>query len=74
MLRAAFPAVQLLEAVSEPVLVRSLAKALERAKPVESHLVRVHDCLWLRMWRRTQSGLLPLAAEVEDILCTVAPQ
>ena len=50
MLNAVFPPVELLEAASEPALVRALARAVERAQPVESRLVRVHDCLWLRMW------------------------
>lgn len=69
MLRASFPPVQLIEAVSEPVLVRTLARAVERARPAESRLARVHDCLWLRMWKKA-----PGSKDVEDILCTVAPQ
>ena len=28
---------------------------VEQARPVESRLVRVHDCLWLRMWTRPQT-------------------
>jgi hypothetical protein len=69
MLRATYPPVQLIEAVSEPVLVRSLARAIERARPAESRLARVHDCLWLRMWKK-----VPGSKDVEDILCTIAPQ
>ena len=59
MLEARFPAVELIEAATEPALAPALAKAVERARPVESRLVRVHDCLWLRMWLRPQTG--PLA-------------
>lgn len=69
MLRATFPPVQLIEARSEAVLVRALAKSIERVRPSESRLVRVHDCLWLRMWAKA-----PGTREVEDILCTIAPQ
>jgi hypothetical protein len=69
MLRASFPPAQLIEAISEPVLLRSLARAIERARPAESRLVRVHDCLWLRMWKKA-----PGSKDVEDILCTIAPQ
>ena len=69
MLRASFAPVQLIEAASEPVLVRSLARAIERTRPAESRLVRVHDCLWLRMWKKAAGS-----RDVEDILCTVAPQ
>ena len=38
---------------------RSLARRIETARPVESRLVRVHDCLWLRMWTDPQKGPLP---------------
>ena len=50
MLEARFPAVELIEAATEPALAAALARAVERTRPVESRLVRVHDCLWLRMW------------------------
>jgi Type II secretion system (T2SS), protein E, N-terminal domain len=69
MLRASFPSVQLIEAVSEPVLVRSLAKVIEKARPAEAKLVRLHDCLWLRMWKKAAGP-----RDVEDILSTIAPQ
>ena len=59
MLSAAYPPVRLVEVASEPVLVDLLSRAVERARPVEARLVRVHDCLWLRMWRRARSGPVP---------------
>jgi hypothetical protein len=71
MLSAKFPAVELIEAVSEPALVHALAKSIERTRPVESRLVRVHDCLWLRMWRRPQSGPLPERGSVQDLICSI---
>jgi hypothetical protein len=71
MLRAAFPTVELIEAASEPALVHALAKAIERTRPVESRLVRVHDCLWLRMWRRPQVGPLPERESVYDLICSI---
>jgi hypothetical protein len=71
MLSAAFPPVELVEASSELILVRVLARALERTRPVESRLVRVHDCLWLRMWKRAQAGPLPEADSVRDMVCTI---
>jgi hypothetical protein len=72
MLGAKFPAVELIEAASEPALVHVLAKAVERAKPVESRLVRVHDCLWMRMWLRPQNGPLPELACVQDLICSIS--
>jgi hypothetical protein len=71
MLSAKFPSVELIEAVSEPVLVQALAKSIERARPAESRLVRVHDCLWLRMWRRAQGGPMPERDSVRDLICTI---
>ena len=72
MLQAAFPSVELLEAASEPALVRALARRVEHVRPVESRLVRVHDCLWLRMWSRPQTGPLPELSSVQDVICTIA--
>jgi hypothetical protein len=71
MLGAKYPAVELIEASSEPALVHVMAKSIERARPVDSRLVRVHDCLWLRMWRRRQTGPTPERASVEDMICSI---
>jgi hypothetical protein len=71
MLKQKFPAVELFEASSQPAAVHVLAKAVERMRPVESKLVRVHDCLWLRMWRRVQSGPLPEPDSVQDLICSI---
>lgn len=73
MLKARFPRVELIEANSEPSLVRALAHRLERTRPVQSRLVRVHDCLWLRMWSRAQRGALPEIEHVEDLICSLRP-
>jgi hypothetical protein len=71
MLGSAFPPVELLEASSEPALVRVLARAVERVQPLEARLVRVHECLWLRMWSRTQTGPVSERASVRDIIGTI---
>jgi hypothetical protein len=73
-LNASFPPTELIEAGSEPAVVHVLAKAVERARPVESRLVRVHDCLWLRMWLRPQRGPLPEPDAVRDLICSVGGQ
>lgn len=70
-LQAAFPPLELMEAVSEQAAVEVMTRALERARPVESRLVRVRDCLWLRMWRRPQSGPLPERSAVQDLVCSI---
>ncbi len=71
MLSAKFPPVELIEAGSEPALVHMLAKSIERARPVESRLVRVHDCLWLRMWLRAPAEPLPEAGSVHDLIGSI---
>ena len=71
MLKARFPSVQLLEASSEPALVKALARAVEQVRPLESRLVRVHDCLWLRMWKKADSGPVPDAGSVADVIGSI---
>ena len=71
MLSSRFPPIELIEAGSEPAVVHVLTKAIEKAQPVESQLVRVHDCLWLRMWPRPQAGPLPETSSVEDLICSI---
>jgi hypothetical protein len=73
MLQAKFPSVELIEAASEPVLADALARRIERARPVEARLVRMHDCLWLRMWTHPQRGPIPKAACVRDLICSLRP-
>jgi hypothetical protein len=71
MLKQKFPAVELIDASSEPALVHVLTTALERARPVESKLVRVHDCLWLRMWLKPQVGAMPGLDSIQDLICSI---
>ncbi len=72
MLQSSFPAVELLEAASEAALVQSLARRIEQIRPIDSRLVRVHECLWLRMWIRPQAGPLPEPSSIRDVICTFA--
>ncbi len=74
MLSAKFPSVELIEASSEPAVAHALAKSIERARPAESRLVRVHDCLWLRMWLRRQTGPLPERGSIQDLICSIGTQ
>lgn len=71
MLKAKFPRVELIEAISEQVLARELARRIEKARPIECRLARVHDFFWVRMWKRAQRSLLPEPDEVEDLICTL---
>jgi hypothetical protein len=71
MLNTSFPKTELVEASSELVVARVLTKIVERVKPLESRLVRLHDCLWLRMWRSPRNGPLSEISEVEDVVCSL---
>ena len=74
MLGARFPRVELIEASSELSAVHALSKAVEKTRPVEARLVRVHDCLWLRMARHPQMGPVPEITSVEDLICSIGSQ
>jgi hypothetical protein len=71
LLNAKYPAVELIEANSEQALAQALSRRIERIRPMESRLVRVHDCLWLRMWTRPQRGPVPEIASVQDLICSL---
>jgi len=71
LLEARFPATELIEAATEPALAAAFAKAVERTQPVESRLVRVHDCFWLRMWLKQERGPLPGIDSIRDVIGSV---
>jgi hypothetical protein len=68
MLEARFPSVELIEAGTEPALTTALANAVERFRPIEARLVRVHDCFWLRMWMGPQQGPIPELGSIRDLI------
>ncbi|HEX4005947.1 MAG TPA: hypothetical protein VHX60_07210 [Acidobacteriaceae bacterium] len=64
------PPARLLEAAGAGSLARSLARIVEREKPADARLVRVHNTWWLRLWKH--AGPVPGTPDfrdVEDILC-----
>lgn len=67
-LEARYPAVELMEAASEAALAGALVRAIEQARPVASRLVRVHDCVWLRMVLRPPCGPVPALDAVRDLI------
>jgi hypothetical protein len=73
-LEARFPQVELIEAATEQALAMALTKALEESRPVEARLVRIHDCLWLRIWRRRQAGPLPESGSIRDLIASTVAQ
>ena len=71
-LEARFPPAELIEAAGEQALAKALAKAIEESGPVEARLVRIHDCFWLRLWRRPQAGPLPASGSIRDLIASTA--
>jgi hypothetical protein len=66
-----FPPVQLGEALSFAAAAHTLARAIERTRPVASRLVRVHDCIWLRMHLAHETTAVPRRESVRDFLCSI---
>jgi len=71
MLESRFPVAELVEAVSESALARAFTQAIEKFRPVEARLVRVHDCAWLRLWLRPQHGPIPEMNAVRDLIGSI---
>lgn len=62
-----FARVRMIEAGSSGLLAEAFANEIEKAKPFEGRLVRLHDLFWLRLW--TQPGG---SGEAEDVIGSVA--
>ncbi|WP_348261393.1 hypothetical protein P8935_16505 [Telmatobacter sp. DSM 110680] len=72
MLQKKFPPVQLAEAVSVSAAAHLLARSIERLHPVDSRLVRVRDCVWLRMWLGPTSQSISHISAISDVICSVS--
>jgi hypothetical protein len=70
-LSAEFPRASLLEAAGEAALSRALSRHFERERPAGARLIRVHDCLWMRLWKGP--ALLPLhpSGETSDVIASI---
>jgi Type II secretion system (T2SS), protein E, N-terminal domain len=71
-LESHFPSVELIEAATEQALAAAFGKALEESRPVEARLVRIHDCIWLRIWLERQAGPVPESDSIRDLIASTA--
>ena len=71
-LKEKFPAVQLAEATSESAAAHLLARSVERFQPFCSRLVRVRDCVWMRMWLSHEAEPIPRITSVSDVVCSLS--
>ncbi len=90
MMDAAYPKTVLMEATTALSAADKLTAAIERVRPHEARLVRLHQYFWLRMWRtpvpaavhhsRLYAGAtsaplpVPRIHQVEDVLCRYSAQ
>jgi hypothetical protein len=78
MLQASFPKTRLLEAVDIRGLVHAMAGMIEERKPAQARIIRVHDYLWLRLWRgpvaTNEQKPVPNRDDVEDMVCSFTLQ
>ncbi|MGO8717936.1 MAG: hypothetical protein ACLQMO_01805, partial [Acidobacteriaceae bacterium] len=86
MMRAVFPKAHLMEAKTSSVVAKEMAAAIERVRPYEAKLVRMHRYFWLRLWHTPvpassasgpQAGslsLIPRIHQVEDVLIRLQPE
>lgn len=74
-LAAKFPRVRLIEAVTVDAMVNALTRLVEKEKPLDARIVRVHGFYWLRLWKvsgRSWPEVDSLPADgVEDIICSL---
>lgn len=70
MLNTAYPKVRLIEVADGTALTGVLSRIIEAEKPQQTRIVRVHDCIWLRMWKRADPGPIPRRDAVEDVVCS----
>ena len=86
MMRAPFPKAQVMEVKSSTTVAREMAAVIERVRPHQAKLVRMHRYFWLRLWRNPsplQDGaqphtgsqsLVPRIHQVEDVLIRLQPE
>lgn len=61
-----FARARMIEAGSPGLLAEAFARHIEKAKPFEGRLVRLHDLFWLRLWTQPGGG-----GEAEDVIGSV---
>lgn len=86
MMRASFPKAQLMEARSASLVAKEMAEVIERVRPHQARLVRMHRYFWLRVWKNPAPplsaaqlhtgslSLVPRIHQVEDVLIRLEPE
>jgi hypothetical protein len=71
--QARFPSARMIEAGSFDLLAEAFTRHIEKEKPTEARLVRLHDLFWLRLWHRPENSAADRAqtSGFEDIIGSV---
>lgn len=64
--QARFPRARMIEAGNPALLAEAFARHIERERPSESRLVRLHELFWLRLWTGPGGG-----GEASDVIGSV---
>lgn len=69
--QARFHRARLIEAGNLDLLAEAFTRQIEKEKPVEARIVRLHDLFWLRLWRDDSVDKPTLGRGTEDIIGSV---
>lgn len=75
-MEAAFPKTQVMEVSASSTVVKTIAEVIERVRPHQAKLVRMHRYFWLRLWHSPAPSMsasgphkgYPSLHQVEDVL------
>jgi len=75
-LAARFPRARIVEASNVEAMIDALTAIIEKDKPQQARIVRVHGSYWLRVWKGSGSleseQYLDPSKGVEDVICSLA--
>lgn len=71
--QARFPSARMIEAGSLDLLAGAFTRHIEKEKPTEARLVRLHDLFWLRLWNNRENSApdVTKTSEFEDVIGSV---
>jgi hypothetical protein len=74
-LNGRFSPVRIIEASTVDAVLNALTSLIEKEKPVDARLVRIHDFYWLRLWKDLPRSEMPVASAagdgIQDVICSL---
>lgn len=60
---------RMIEASSISLLAEAFTRHIEKARPAQTRVVRVHDLYWLRLWRKPENNMISINdGQFEDVI------